>query len=212
MCMYIIFYHHIYPVRLSLSNIISHPSLFQVDRTDLKLADITKETEKQLSHSCQCSQTSTVISEESFACFDESPTHVTFRARLNGVQEVTTAFFLSSLKAWTSLGPAINVRGILMLVDDQCPLAISSFSEEECSNPKPPTVSVLQPITSPTATDVTMSTESDTLQSDNTAAIVGGVVTVVVVLIVAVTVFGIIAVVIQKGRRGSMTISKPVEE
>ena len=99
-----------------------------------------------------------------------------------------------------------------MQVDAQCSLVISSFSEEECSSHKPPTTSVLEPISSPTATDVTMSTESDTLQSDNTAAIVGGVVTVVVVLIVAMTVFGIIAVVVLKGHRGSMTINAPAEE
>ena len=86
-----------------------------------------------------------------------------------------------------------------MRVDTQCSVAISNFIEEECSTTQPPTTM---------ATDGTVTTVSDPLQSDNTAAIIGGVVA--VILIMAIGIIAIVALVLR-ARRGSMSIKIPEE-
>ena len=139
---------------------------------------------EQLSSSCQCANMSYTISEASFACFNDSPTHVTYRARLTGTLTVSTASLLSILEAWVSSRPVIFVQSVLMRVDSQCSVVISSFKEKECFTREPSTMS-----------------------GDNTAAIIGGVVA-VIVLIVFVLV-GIIAAVLFRSRRGSMSIKIP---
>ena len=86
-----------------------------------------------------------------------------------------------------------------MRVDTQCSVAISNFIEEECSTTQPPATM---------ATAVTLATASDPLQSDNTAAIIGGVVA--VILIMAIGIIAIVALVLR-ARRGRMSIKTPEE-
>ena len=109
-----------------------------------------------------------------------------------------------------------------MKVDTQCSVAISSFSEEECSLTQPPNTTATDgtlatdidttSVEPTNITEVTIATESDSVQSDNTAAIIGGTVAVIVVLIVTVLT-GIIAIValVLRARRGSMSLKTPEE-
>ena len=153
---------------------------------------------KELTASCaECGISSDIIDEQFFACFPESPTHVTFRARLGGSSETDSVSLISLLESWVSGGATIIVTGVLMTVDAECSVTISSLSEGEC---------VPETVTQPPDTTASSETTSDgsTSQSStsNTAAIIGGVV-VAVVFIIALTVliFGIVALVLRSRRR-----------
>ena len=110
-----------------------------------------------------------------------------------------------------------------MRVDTQCSVAISSLIEEECSTPKPPTTmatvvtlategntSSQDPSNITVPTDGTVDTASDPVQSDNTAAIVGGVVAVILIVSILIGIIAIVALVLR-ARRGSMSIKTPEE-
>ena len=196
------------------------------------MEDITSAVLKQLTTSCaECGISNEIIDEQSFACFPESPTHVTFRARLGGSSETDSGSLISLLDSWVSGRATIIVTGVLMTVDAECSVAISSLSEGECSmttTQTPDTTassmtsseSTTMMPTQPPDMDTTASsmitsdgsTTASTSQSstDNTAAIIGGIVG--VVLIIALTVFGVAAVaLVLKSRRGEIPIRKAEE-
>ena len=115
-----------------------------------------------------------------FACFPESPTSVTYRARLEGTSETDSGSLISLIEEWVSGGASIIVTGVLMTVDTECSVAITSLSEGECP--------------------------SDQSSSDSTLVVVGGVVAVVIVLIIAITVIVIVIVVlVMKNHRGDLS-------
>ena len=140
------------------------PSIIQVSSTEQKLEDITSAIIEQLMGSyTECSND--IIDKQSFSCFPESPTHVTYRTRLEGTSETDSGSLISLIEQWVRGGASIIVTGVLMTVDSECSVAISSLSEGECSP--------ITPTTSPASG-----------QGFPTAAI-GGVVAVVIVLITA---------------------------
>ena len=202
------------------------------ERTE-KLEDIISAVLEELTDSCaECGISSDIIDRQSFACFPESPTHVTFRARLRGSSETDSGSLISLLESWVSGGATIIVTGVLMTVDAECSVAIASLSEGECSmtTTQPPdtiassmtssestTTMPTQPpdmeTTASSSTTSDGSTTASTSQSstDNTAAIIGGVV-VAVVLIIALTVFGVAAVPLMlKSHRGEIPIRRAEE-
>ena len=105
------------------------------DEKNEKLEDISSAVLDELTtESCaECGISSDIIDRQSFACFPESPTHVTFRARLGGSSETDSGSLISLLESWVSGGATIIVTGVLMTVDAECSVAISSLSEGECS-------------------------------------------------------------------------------
>ena len=176
----------------------------------MKTEDITSAVLKQLTVSCtECDIITLVIDTPSFACFPESPTSVTYRARLKSISETDSDSLISLIEDWVSGGASIIVTGVLMTVDFKCSVAISSLSEGECqpSPTNPTTDRVTTP--DPTSDPVTDSTPSTT---DNTAAIIGGSV-VAVILIIAIT-FAVVAIImtlILKTRCGNVSINKQKE-
>ena len=173
----------------------------------MKTEDITSALLKQLTVSCtECDIISLVIDTPSFACFSESPTSVTYRARLKSTSETDSGSLISLIEEWVSGGTSIIVTGVLMTVDSECSVAISSLSEGECQ--PSPTDPITDRVTTPdpTSDPVTDSTPSTT---DNTAAIIGGVV--VVILIIAFAVVAIIMTLILKNRCGNVSINKQKE-
>ena len=156
--------------------------------TDQKLEDITSAVLEELTGSCaECGITSGIIDRQSFACYPESPMYVTYRARLEGTSETDSGSLISLIEDWVSGGTSIIVTGVLMTVDSECSVAISSLSERECSS--------------------STTTSSSQSSSDNTAAIIGGVVAVVIVLIIAVVIIAIVTLVL-KHRRGSLSLKE----
>ena len=133
------------------------------------MEDITSEVVDQLTASCSdCDITSDIIDRQSFSCNPESPTYVTYRARLEGTSETDSGSLISLIEDWVRGGASIIVKGVRMTVDSECSVAISSLNEGEC--------------------DTTTSTSSSS--SSNNAAIIGGIVAAVVIvlsIVIAVT-------------------------
>ena len=136
----------------------------------------------ELTVSCaECGIGRNSINRQSFACFSEC--HVTFRARLEGSSETDSGSLISLLESWVSGGATIILTGILMTVDAECSVAITSLSEKECLADQATTSSSSSP----------------------TSGIIGGVVAVVLIITIALTVFGIAALVIWKRRRSKLS-------
>ena len=110
-----------------------------------------------------------------------SPPHVTFRARLGGSSETDSGSLISllAMESWVSGGATIIVSGVLMTVDAECSVAISSLSEGEC------------------IPDTAMPASS----ADNTAGVIGGVVVAVLFIIAAMVVAGVVIVALFLKRR-----------
>ena len=153
------------------------------------MEDITSAVLKQLTASCaECGISSDIIDEQSFASFPESPTHVTFRARLGGSSETDSGSLISLLESWVSGGATIIVTGVLMTVDAECSVAISSLSEGECF--------------------MTTTAQSST---DNTAAVIGGVVAVILTITIIIAIIAIVALIMKSRRHGDLSIKKAEE-
>ena len=90
------------------------------------MKDITSAVLKELTSTrTDCSITGDVIDSQSFTCCPESPTHVTYRARLGGTSETGSGLFISVIEKWVTGGTSINVTGVVMTVDAECSVAIS---------------------------------------------------------------------------------------
>ena len=82
---------------------------------DEKLEDITSAVVYQLKLSCsECSITTDIIDRQSFACYPDSPTFVTYRVRLEG-----SVPLVSVIEVWVRDGAGIIVAGILLTADSK---------------------------------------------------------------------------------------------
>ena len=155
--------------------------------TSLKLAEVTSTLREVLSDLCQCQITTDSIDEESFACPEDSSNYVTYRARLSGTSEQDSASLISLIEDWVATGPAIDIRGILMILGDRCSATISDLSEGVCS--------------------------SSGAQTGSTSAgtIAGGSVAVAVALILIVVVVVVLTVLTMRSRRGKFSLKKEEE-
>ena len=135
--------------------------IFQRYDRSLKLEEITAAVVEELRMKCaECG--SGIVDRPSFVCYPESPSHVTYRARLEGTSESESDSLISLIEDWVRGGPGVIVTGVLMTVDRHCSVAISFLSERECLPPHanttdppiitdPPTAD--SPITDPPITD-----------------------------------------------------------
>ena len=186
----------------------------------MRLEDITHAVLDKLTTSCSaCGITSDIIDKPAFSCYPESPIYVTYRARLEGTSETDSGSLIFLIEEWVSGGASIIVTGVLMTVDSECSVFISSLSEGECSpsvtqqptpdnvpDTKPPTMDDTTNTQTP-STDSTSSMETEgspAATNSNTVAIVGGVVSIVLVLIIAITI--VIVALVMKNRRKDPSI------
>ena len=147
-----------------------------------------------------CDIRSNNIDGESFDCFDPSSYYVTYRARLSGTPETDSHMLISYIEDWVSSGPNVRVQGVLMRVDNTCPVTIASIDDDLCNK-----------ATASTSTENRAMTSSSSQSSLNsTAAIIGGVVA--VVLIVALTIIVAILALVWKNCRGQLAINQIREE
>ena len=154
----------------------------------MSLEDITSAILEQLTHSCaECGITSDIIDKPSFACYSESPSSVTYRARLEGTSETDSGSLISQIEEWVSGGASIILTGVLIRVDSDCSVAISSLNEGECSTTQPP----------------------DTGLSNSIFAIIGGT---VAVLVITFAVVAIIMTLILKKHSRTLSISDREEK
>ena len=143
-----------------------------------------------------------------------------YRARLEGTSETDSGSLISLIEQWVKGGASIIVTGVLMTVDSECSVAISSLSDGECSPTQPPDTDPTPSSTTATPTDptttvpgipdpsveVTANEEEGSTgksSSSNTVVIIGGVVC--VILIIAITIVAIIALLL-KSHRGEISL------
>ena len=142
-----------------------------------------------------------VIDNQFFVCYPESPSHVTYRARLEGTSERESGSLISLIEEWVRGEASVIVTGVLMTVDPDCSVAISSLSEGECS----PTTSSTTDL--PTVAEDLYTTTVD--GGTTTAVIAGSAVAVVIFLTIAITVAVVVIVfLVLKNRRGELTLRK----
>ena len=152
------------------------------------MEDITHQVLEELSASCpDCGDVS--IDEQSFSCFPESPTHVTYRARIEGTSQAHSSYLVSLIEKWVRSGGArIIVTQIQLTVDPDCSVAIPSLTYDmECEQVIMSTVAK-EPAPSVTATP-------DVL---NSIGLIGGGVAITTILFITITI--VIAIVIVKRR------------
>ena len=171
--------------------LLSHLPLLQVSSTDRKLSDITAAVVEVLHASCGECVSEMVIDNQFFVCYPESPSHVTYRARLEGTSERESGSLISLIEEWVRGGASVIVTGVLMTVDPDCSVAISSLSEGECS-PK-------------VAED--LGDKNDGENGGGSTPIIAGVVTVTVVIVITVAIVVIVFLVL-KNRRGELSLKK----
>ena len=80
----------------------------------------------------ECGFTVTSIDKQSFSCYPDSPSFVTYRARLEGTSLTDSDNFIFLIEQWVMEGASVIVTGVLMKVDSKCSVKISDLSEDEC--------------------------------------------------------------------------------
>ena len=184
---------------------------FQNTDRSLKLGDITREVVEKLSALCpDCGVTQAIIDKQAFLCYPESPSYVTYRARLEGTSEVESGHLISLIGQWVGDGSGIIVNEVVMKVDPKCSVAISDLGEEECIPVRP---IVLIPTPIPTISmEVTNDVSEPTVGGRDdqpktlTLTTTIGVIVVVVVLIITIAttiIIVIIAVLVLRNRRAT---------
>ena len=128
------------------------------------------------------------LDEQSFSCFEESPSFLTYRARLEGTSDTDSSSLVSQIEAWVRGGGAsVIVTGVLMTVDSHCSVAISSLGQPECS---PITTPFMAPSNSPSPTSHI--TVASTQSCACTPAIIRGAVAIVIVIITTTTIIALV--------------------
>ena len=161
------------------------------------MEDITSALLQQLISSCpDCRMKD--IDMQLIDCGSESV--IVYRARLEGTSQTDSSSLISLIEDWVTTGPSFIVTGILMKVDSECAVVISSLSDGECTQ---------------TSTDSSPSSTSSSQASSDTpsTAIIGGVVAIVIALIVGVVIV-IVSVLRVKAQqmREKMVIKEPEDQ
>ena len=93
--------------------------------TNAKLNDITNVVVQNTEQLCQCG-----LSAE-----------VTFRARMRGTAQATSSQLLRNIETWVAqVDSTIAIQGVRVHIDDSCLLAISTFSDPECTTVAPTSI------------------------------------------------------------------------
>ncbi|CAI7992557.1 hypothetical protein GBAR_LOCUS1042, partial [Geodia barretti] len=171
----------------------------------LKLEHITAAVVKELKSSCSECGTE-MIDNQRFVCYPESPSFLTYRARLEGTSETDSGSLVSLIEVWVRGGGAsLVVTGVQMTVDSHCSVAISSLSQPpQCSPSSTPTATA----TSSPSTDmapVDRSSDEEPAQVSN--AIIGGIVAVVLIIAITIAVITIVFLVLNERRGGASLMS-----
>ena len=157
--------------------------LSQSDERMEKLEDVAIGVLEELTDSCSdCGITNDI---QSFSCFPESPTYVTYRARLGGTSETDSGSLISLIEEWVSGGANIIVTGVLMTVDSECSVAISSLSEGGC-----------------------LASDSSASSCSDTGAIIAGVVVIILIIAITIIIVAVVTLMIVKHRYRGPLIKK----
>ena len=151
---------------------------------------------EKLSALCpDCGVTEAIIDKQSFSCYPESPSYVTYRARLEGTYETESGHLISLIEQWIVDGAGVIVNEVLMKVDPKCSVVISGLSEEECI-----------PIPSPSMEVNNGPAVSGQDQSSTLPTTIGVIVVVVVLIIATTIIIVIIALLVSRNRQADYSL------
>ena len=154
---------------------------------------------EKLSALCpDCGVSEADIDKQSFSCYPESPSYVTYRARLEGTYETESGHLISLIEQWVGDGAGVIVNEVLMKVDPKCSVVIAGLSEEECI-----------PIPSPSMVvnnEPAVSGQDDQPKTSTLPTTIGVIVVVVVLIIATTIIIVIIAVLVLRNRRADYAL------
>ena len=105
----------------------------QSNDRSLKVEQITREVIEKVAALCpECGFTDASIDKQSFSCYSQSPSFVTYQARLEGTSQTDSDHFISLIEQWVMGGASVIVTEVLLKVDSKCSVEISDLSEDEC--------------------------------------------------------------------------------
>lgn len=79
-----------------------------------------------------CGLTVNHVADGGFQCFTQGAHEVTFRAHLYATPTATLQQLIAHISHWVKNGASIAISGLLLTVDRQCDVVITSFSDPEC--------------------------------------------------------------------------------
>ena len=149
------------------------------EKKDAIIASVTRTVDEI----CQCgfSQESfqDIDATAGFQCFVESPTAVTFRAKIESSQ------LISYIEEWVATQPSIVVQSSRLSIDSNCAVEIDNFEAPECTG--------------------TTSSMTSTINDDNTnsitGSVIGGIVGGLFILLIAVVSLVLIVFLLQRKRQ-----------
>ena len=169
----------------------------------MKLGDITREVAEKVVALCpDCGFTDVSIDKPSFSCYPDSPSFVTYRARLEGASLTESDHFISLIEQWVMGGASVIVSGVLMKVDSKCLVEISDLSEDECTIK--PIAIVPTPVsryTTVVTTEPKPSVQDPTGKPSPFTTTLGVMIVVVIIAVAVLTTIIIITVLVLKNRR-----------
>ena len=175
---------------------------------DMKTDDITNSLTQGIESQCACGFNSSLILNSFMVCFDDSPSHVTYRAVLTGSESISTIQLARLMEQWVENDPIVVVQSAGLSVTNSCPIVIANLNSPECPEDITNRTQMATPTSSmatPTSSIATTSpTESVVV---NVGAVAGGVVAGVLAIAVLVLIVIVVLLLLRLRRSGSNDMS-----
>ena len=108
-----------------------------------KLTDITTAIIHQMTFLCtDCNITGDIIDNQDLTCSMKSPSYVIYSARIKATFNTDRITLISMIEEWIDsddMVVTIITTGIVLTINPQCPVIISSHNDEECLSVTMPT-------------------------------------------------------------------------
>ena len=164
---------------------------------DMKTDDITNRLTQGIETQCACGFNSSLVLNPFIICFDDSPSHVTYRAVLTGSESVSTIQLAKLMKQWIENDPIVVVQRAGLSVTNSCPVVIANLNSPECPEDITNRMQTATPTSSITTTSLTESVVV------NVGAVAGGVVAGVLAIAVLTLIVMFVLLLLRQRRSGS---------
>ena len=174
----------------------------------MKLGDITREVVEKVVALCpDCGFTDVSIDKPLFSCYSDSPSFVTYQARLEGTSLTESDHFISLIEQWVMGGASVIVSGVLMKMDSKCLVEISDLSEDECTM-KPIAIvpTLISRYTAVVNTEPKPSVQDPTGKPSHFTTTLGVMIVVVIIAVAVLTTIIIITVLVLKNRQAQYSL------
>ncbi len=190
---------------------ITNCRVYNEQDVDMKTDDITNRLTQGIESQCACGFNSSLILNSFIVCFDDSPSHVTYRAVLTGSDSASTIQLARLMEQWVENDPIVVVQRVGLSVTNSCPIVIANLNSPEC----PEDITNRAQIATPTSTSFTSSTYYYFTHTPtegagivvNVGAVAGGVVAGVLAIAVLVLIVIVVLLLLRQQRSGSKDTS-----